>query len=273
VNLDFSSEEDAMRKLRTGLVLAPLVNAMLANSPFVERRRGAFLTQRGDVWLHMDPTRSGTIPPVLASRAPRYLDYVEWALDAGMFLVKREGRVLENTGQSFRDFWTHGFGGERATLADWKAHLNTLFPEVRLKNTLEARMCDSLPRRLAPTVPALFTGLFYDELALARAEELALRLDVDALRAARAALVTQGLAARIGSTPARAFAEQVVQIASDGLGRRARLDAAGQDERVHLAGLEALVGRGVTPAEELLQGLSGAGPFPVSELIARTRLG
>lgn len=271
-NFDFSSEEDALRKLRTSLLLSPLVNAMTANSPFVERRRAEQLSRRGDVWLRMDPARSGLVLPVLVNERPTYRDYVEWALDAGMFLIKRGPRVLRNSGQTFRDFLANGFQGERATLGDWKLHLNTLFPEVRLKNTLEVRGCDALPLRLAPAVPALFTGLFYDDVALGRAEELARSIGVDAVRAARPDLVRRGLAARIGDRSARALAEQVIEIAEGGLRRRARLDAAGRDESVHLAPLAELVGRGVTPAEELLEGLSGDGPFAVDELIRRTRI-
>jgi glutamate--cysteine ligase len=87
----------------------------------------------------MDPSRSGLVERVWRSARPSYRDYVEWALDSGMFLVKRRGQVLANTGQTFRSFMADGFQGERATLADWKLHLNTLFPEVRLKNTLELR--------------------------------------------------------------------------------------------------------------------------------------
>ncbi|HEY8945651.1 MAG TPA: glutamate-cysteine ligase family protein, partial [Polyangiaceae bacterium] len=126
-NFDFSSEEDALRKLRTALMLAPLVNAMTANSPFVEARRAPELSHRGHVWLHMDPSRSGTIRPLLEAARPRYEDYAEWALDAGMFLFKREQRVYTNSGQTFRDFLANGFEGERATLGDWRLHLNTLF--------------------------------------------------------------------------------------------------------------------------------------------------
>lgn len=271
-NFDFFDEEDALRKLRTSLLLSPLINAMTANSPFLERRRALHLSQRGHVWLHMDPSRSGLVRPVLESRKPSYRDYVEWALDAGMFLFKRGARVFTNSGQTFRDFWAHGYQGERATLSDWKLHLNTLFPEARLKNTLEVRACDALPSRLAASVPALFTGILYDERALSEAEKLAATLEIDAVFEARAQLVMHGLSATIGGVSARALAERLVEIADGGLSRRARLDGRGQDERVHLAPLAELVARGTTPAEQLLAALSGQEPFSVQNLIEITRI-
>ena len=40
-NFDYSSEADAMRKLRVSLALQPVVTAMFANSPFYRGRAAA----------------------------------------------------------------------------------------------------------------------------------------------------------------------------------------------------------------------------------------
>jgi glutamate--cysteine ligase len=117
-NFDFSSEADAMHKLVVTLKLSPFINAMTANSPFAEGERAGFKSRRGLVWLNMDPDRSGLIPSLLRHPKPGYREYVEWALDAGMFLIKRGARVIANTGQKFRDFLANGYQGERATFAD-----------------------------------------------------------------------------------------------------------------------------------------------------------
>jgi glutamate--cysteine ligase len=227
---------------------------------------------RGNVWLHMDPARSGLVRRVLENRHAGYHDYVEWALDAGMFLFKRDGKVITNTGQTFRDFLSNGFGKERATLGDWKVHLNTLFPEVRLKNTIELRSCDALPHALTPAISALAAGLFYDERALIEAEDLMASLGLEAIERARPELVTHALRASIAGLPASALGEQLLEIARGGLERRARLDANGASEVIYLDPLLALVRAGLTPADRLLEGLSGDGPFPAHELIARCRI-
>ncbi len=272
VNIDYESEADAMRKLRVGLLLSPLLHAMLANSPFIEGRTSELKSLRGNVWLHMDPARSGLVPRVLAHRRPRYREYVEWALDAGMFLFKRGERAYANTGQTFRDFWANGFEGQRATLADWKLHLNTLFPEVRLKNTIELRACDALPLDLTPAVSAFAAGIFYDERALAEAEDLAESLGHDAVSQARPALVQRALEASIGGLPARALAERLLDITKGGLERRARLNEAGESEAVYLELLSGLIARGQTPADRLRALLPGAGPHAASALVAATRI-
>jgi glutamate--cysteine ligase len=250
-NFDYASEEDAMRKMQVALKLSPVFQAIFANSPFIGGRVSELRSERLDVWLNMDPGRSGLIPNLWSSERPRYRDYVEWALDAGMFFFKRGPRLLLNTGQTFRDFLAHGFEGERATHADWFRHLTTLFPEVRLKSTLEVRTCDAQSEALSMAVPALFTGILYDERALGEAEEMAREVTLRAALASRAEIPRLGLNARLGARPVRELAERLVEISGAGLARRARLDAHGDDETIYLRPLIKLVAAGLSPADEL----------------------
>jgi glutamate--cysteine ligase len=251
-NFDYSSEEDAMRKLVVITKLAPVFQAITANAPFAEGRVSQLKSERLDVWLHMDPSRSGLIARLWNSKRPRYRDYVEWALDAGMFFIKRDERLVLNTGQTFRDFLAHGFEGVTATQGDWTRHLATLFPDVRLKTTLEVRTCDALPEALTMAVPALFTGLLYDDAALAAAEELGSRVSLADAEASRVEIPRLGLQGRLGDRPLRDIAERLLELAGGGLSRRARRNEQGEDESVYLRPLAALVGAGQTPADLLV---------------------
>lgn len=271
-NFDYSSETDALQKLGVMLRLSPIVHAMTACAPFIEGRVSQRKSERGDVWLHMDPSRSGLVRRVWESARPSYSDYVEWALDAGMFLFRRGDEFVHNTGQTFRSFLADGFDGHRATRADWSLHVNTLFPEGRLKRTLEARSGDTPPLHLVGAIPALFTGLLYDAEALGEAAELSLSLGHDEVQAARSALVTEGLTARIGDRPVLPLARRVFEIASGGLRRRSRLDASGRDETVHLQALGELLEAGRSPADEMTVGLSPGQPIAAAEVIRRTRI-
>lgn len=270
-NFDFSSEADAMRKLRVALRLAPVTTAMFANSPFYEGKLWGGKSYRAHVWLDVDRDRQGLVPSVLHEEAT-YADYIGWALDAPMFLIKREGAVVENTGQSFRSFWQRGFQEHRATQSDWEMHLNTLFPEVRLKRTLEVRGADSLPIELACALPALWTGILYDEQALAEADALSRNFTFDELSALREQIPRLALGVSFRGKPLADLAQRLLEISEGGLARRARLSHDGQDERIHLARLRKLVEHGRCPADDLIDGLNEGAEGLTGEILRRAKI-
>ncbi len=252
-NFDYGTEAEAMRLLRIGLKLSPLTTAMFAGSPWKERVAFGGVTYRGRVWLDVDPDRSGLVPSMWADDA-RFATYVEWALDVPMFLFKRDGVKHANTGQTFRSFWKDGFQGERPTQSDWQTHLNTLFPEVRLKKTIEIRGADAQQRPLACALPALWTGIYYDARALDEAEAMVADWTHAEVSESRAGVWHDGLRAPFRGAPLVKLAERLIEIAEGGLERRAKARASdGKDERVHLARLKALVSAGRTPADDLLE--------------------
>ncbi len=57
-------------------------------------------------------------------------------------------------------------------MSDWADHLTTLFPDVRLKRFLEMRGADGGPWSRLCALPALWTGLLYDQASLDAAWEL-----------------------------------------------------------------------------------------------------
>ncbi|HZU83515.1 MAG TPA: glutamate-cysteine ligase family protein [Polyangiaceae bacterium] len=270
-NFDYGSEVDAMRKMRVALMLSPLTTAMFANSPWKEGAPHGGLTYRGRTWLDVDPDRTGLLPSLWKADA-RFDDYVEWALDVPMFLFKRGGHAVANTGQTFRSFMSSGFEGHRATLDDWTLHLNTLFPEVRLKKTIEIRGGDAQSTELACALPALWTGIFYDDDALAQAEALVDGWTHDELVALRERAWRDGLRTPFRGAPLAVVAERVVEMADGGLARRARVDASTRkDERVHLTRLKKLVAAGRTPADVLLEKV-GQAADPAAEMLERAAL-
>ena len=247
-NYDYKSERDALRKLVVALKLSPLIHALLANSPFYEGASSGKKSLRGDVWRRMDPSRSGLIPVLWNNPQPGYEDYVEWSLDAGMFLIWRDGEAIKNTGQTFRDFLEHGYQGHRATLSDYRLHLSTLFPEIRLKNTLEVRPCDALPIELSLSALGLWTGILYGEEALRLAEDFCAQLDSETIEQARPELTARGLHAPLLKDQSTwALGEQLFEIARRGLIERAR------GEERYLGPIAELLETRKCPADLLLE--------------------
>jgi glutamate--cysteine ligase len=270
-NFDYGSEEDAMRKMRVALRLSPIVTAIFANSPFCEGKVTGRRSERAEVWLSVDPDRQGLLPSLWKADSS-FEDYVEWALDVPMFLIKRDGKVVANTGQTFRAFWAEGFQGEKADIHDWELHLNTLFPEVRLKHTIEVRGNDSQTVPLAAAIPALFTGILYDGRALDEAENLVASFTFDEMQALRADVAKRALLAQLRGRPIADMAQTLLGIAKGGLARRGRRSQDGRDETVHLAHLEPLVERAQCPADVLLADFPVAPSRFTNEVIRRTKL-
>ncbi len=257
-NLDYDSEADAMRKLRVSLVVQPIVTAMFANSPLVEGSVGPRKCERAAVWLGMDPDRSGLLP-FAWERGASFQSYVEWALDVPMFMIRRGDEAIEATHLRFREFLASGLGGHHATRADWETHLNTLFPEARLKRTIELRGADAQPPDLVCAVSALWKGLLYDETALAALETLTADLRFSDVESARPAIAERALQAPLAGKKVQQWAERLVELARAGLVRLGVPGGGASDESVHLDVLARLVASGRTPADVLLARIRATG--------------
>jgi glutamate--cysteine ligase len=137
-------------------------------------------------------------------------------------------------------------------MGDWKNHLSTLFPEVRLKTYLEMRGADGGPWRRLCALPALWVGLLYDQTSLDAAKDLIATWTAEERQALRDAVPRTALATRFRKRKVLDIAKEVVAMARDGLRRRAMAGNASLDETAYLGPIEETLALGRTPAENLL---------------------
>ena len=260
VNLDYSSEADMVKKLRVSLALQPLATALFANSPFYEGKPNGRMSNRAHVWTDTDNARSG-IPAVFFEEGFGFERYVNWLIDeVPMYFVYRDG-YIDVAGRSFRDFLNGNLGNTaagEASIGDFADHMTTAFTDVRLKRFLEMRGADAGSTAMMVAQSALWVGLLYDDAALDAAAALVRRHDWREFVALRAVVPTSGMATRWQSGTLRDLGREVVAIAHDGLAARARRNAAGADETIHLAPLQDIVNGGPTQAEHWLSRFNGA---------------
>ena len=254
-NLDYSSEADMAQKFRVSLALQPLATALFANSPFTEGRPNGYLSYRSHIWSDTDPQRTGMLPFVF-DEGFGYEGYVDYILDVPMYFVFRDGKYIDASGLSFRDFLDGRLSvlpGEKPRQSDWWDHLSTAFPEVRLKSFLEMRGADGGPWNRICALPALWVGLLYDQGALDAAWDLVRDWTMEEREALRNAVPKLGLDAPIGGGGTlRDIAPEVLRIARAGLTSRAMLNSGGDNETGFLGTLDDIVASGKVPAQRLL---------------------
>jgi glutamate--cysteine ligase len=254
VNLDFGSEADMVHKFRTSLALQPIATALFANSPFVDGQPNGYVSYRSHVWEDTDPDRTGMLPFVFDDDMG-FERYTQYMLDVPMYFIYRDGRYIDASGQSFRDFLAGklpALPGQLPNLKDWEDHLTTAFPEVRLKRFLEMRGADGGPWARLCALPALWAGLLYHQPSLDAAWDIARDWSMEERLKLRMDVPQQGLQASIRGRTVQAIALEVIELARNGLNARGRLNSAGDNETGFLNPLQEVADRGQTPAERKL---------------------
>lgn len=223
VNLDFDSEEDMVRKFRVSMALQPLIIALFANSSVVEGQDSGFASYRAHIWEDTDPDRCGVLPFIF-EEGMGFERYVDYMLDVPMFLIERNGQLVDMAGKSFREYIDGNLPENEAytpELADWETHLSTAFPEVRLKKYLELRGADSVPPPLLYALPAFWVGLLYDVQSLTAAEDMISGWSPQDHVDFRHQVARDGLDTHVphSSLTIRQFAPSVIALARQGLER------------------------------------------------------
>ncbi len=255
VNLDFASEADMVKKFRVSLALQPIATALFADSPFTEGQPNGYLSYRSHIWTDTDTDRTGMLDFVFDDGFG-YERYVDYLLDVPMYFSYRDGRYIDASGQSFRDFLRGelpALPGALPTLRDWSDHMTTAFPEVRMKKFLEMRGADGGPWNRLCALPAFWVGLLYDDAALDAAWDLVKDFSLDERNALRDGVPKLALHVPFRNGTLRDLAREAVKIAAAGLQRRARLNAKGIDESRFLDPLIDVVESGQTAAERKLE--------------------
>ena len=258
-NLDFSSEADMVKKMRVSCALQPLVTALCAASPFVDGKPSGYLSSRAACWVDTDPARTG-IPASVFDDDFGFESYTEWALDAPMYLIIRDGEYINCAGLSFRDFLDGklpALPGERPTMDDWETHIGTLFPEVRLKQFLEMRGADAGPQPWICALPALWKGLLYNKEALEQAWQMIAGWTHAEVLQLRSEVPRTAFSTIFRDTDVHKLCEQMLDISRTGLERIHALNSHGENETIFLNPMMHAVTHKKTQAETWLDAYHG----------------
>jgi glutamate--cysteine ligase len=158
VSLDWSG--DPARHWRLLNALAPWTLALFANSALYRGEPSGERSFRARVWRELDGGRTG----IFRGGGDPVAEYLRFAVEAPALLLPG----AEQGWPSFAECNARG----AVSLADWKAHLTTLFPEVRPKGFVEVRSADAVAPEWYAAPLVFLAGLSYHAPAQAAALEL-----------------------------------------------------------------------------------------------------
>jgi glutamate--cysteine ligase len=157
--LDLGDEPPARWRLLNALT--PVLTAVFANASLYEGMASGFESYRRQVWSALDSSRTGV--EMCGDGDPA--EYLRFALDAAAFLEDGAGPA-----PSAREKFRTG----AMTPEGWRAHLTTLFPEVRPRGYFELRTVDALDSAWYAAPLVFVSGLVLDR---HNARELDARLE------------------------------------------------------------------------------------------------
>jgi len=264
VNLDYTSEEEAIEMLRVALLVAPVSHALFANSPFMEGKQTDFLSMRAEIWRHTDAVRTG----LLSEAFEKGFDFsayaaLLWRLPL-MFVTNERKEVVNAQGMSLQEISEGKLSGVKASQANMRSAVQQLFTEARLKpGYVEIRSIDGQLPAYRLAAAAFWLGLLYD----AEARQIALKLlgsipsdqreklSVDASRA--------GLKTQIKNDSLLSIAVKLVAASEEGLKKRRN------NEEVFLIPLKENLEKGLSPADILLDKFKHRWQGQLSEMLKK----
>ena len=168
---DFSSEEDAMRKLKISNMLSPFMTAMFANSPIRGGVDTGYKSFRALSWLNTDNERCGFCNKLQDDFS--FDDYISYVMETPVIFINRENGPININGKiNFKEFMISGYNGYDATLEDYLLQANLCFPDVRLRNFVELRNHDCGSKQTPYAILAIYKGVLHNSSAMSEIEEL-----------------------------------------------------------------------------------------------------
>ena len=216
VGIDFSSEEDAMRKFRVANLMMPFVTAMYANSKIRGGVDTGYKSFRALSWLNCDNERCGFATGF--NDGITFRSYIDKVLDTPMIFINRENRTVSLNGRlTFRQFMKEGYEGFEADIDDWKLHANLFFPEVRLRNFIEIRNHDCVGNGLEYSIPAFYKGIMYNSDSLSEVEKILCKFSSNQINELRYNVARYAINAKISKYTAADICRELLMIAYQGL--------------------------------------------------------
>lgn len=255
VSLDYSSEKDLLKKLQVSTALQPIIAILFASSPIVEGKVIPAQSYRNVIWNSVYPGRCG-IDLYLNEENLSLEAYIHALIHRPMIFIIRDGKYIDAQGGTFAEFMQGklaSFPNQIPTSKDLSGLISTFYPDVRLKQVLEMRSADCAPLPLLKALPAIWTGLLYDEESLNELVDLTADWTYEEHSQLRSDCPTFGLSTIFRSNKINILLKRIIELGIQGLQKRNIKNADGATEDIYLLPLVHIMDSGKTTADYIVE--------------------
>merc|ERR1711991_159555 len=253
LNIDYSSEEDFIKKFRVANSIVPIVIALFANSSIVEKKNSNYLSYRSKVW--QSTSRGGL--PKLFFEDMNFEKYANFVINFPILFIQNENQYISGRKYIFKDFMEgkiQEIGNRLPTETDLTTHLSTIFTENRVKKYIELRSMDTCGSDCLCAGPAFNIGMLYGNLD--EVYELISTWDNNKIINAYLEAPKKGFNTQLMGKDLLYWSSILLDLSRKGLENRDVLSKKGNNETVFLNHLQKVIDNKTTNADHMISKFS-----------------
>ena len=253
LNIDYSSENDFIKKFKVVNSIVPISIALFANSSIVEKKKSNYLSYRSKVWQN---TARGGLPKLFFEEM-NFEKYSEFVMNFPILFIQDNEKYISGKKYKFKDFMEKKISEinyRLPTEKDLTIHLSTIFTENRLKKYIELRSMDTCGWDCLCAGPAFFIGMIYGNLE--EVYELVSKWEKNKIINAYLEAPQKGLNTQLMGKDLLHWSSILLNLSRKGLEKRDVLNKSGKNETLFLNHLQKVINNKTTNAEHMINKFS-----------------
>ena len=253
LNIDYSSEEDFIKKFKIINSITPISIALFANSSIVEKKNSNYLSYRSKVWQN---TSRGGLPKLFFEKLD-FEKYADFVMNFPILFIKNGENYISGQKYTFKDFMDGKIieiNNRLPNKSDLAIHLSTIFTENRLKKYIELRSMDTCGWDCLCAGPAFFIGILYENLD--EIYSLISKWDKDKIINAYLDAPKKGFNTQLMNKDLFYWASTLLNLSKKGLEKRDVLNKTKKNETIFLNHLNKIIDDKLTNAEHMINKFS-----------------
>ena len=253
LNIDYSSENDFIKKFKVVNSVVPISIALFANSSIVEKKRSDYLSYRAKVWQN---TSRGGLPKIFLDNL-NFEKYADFVMDFPILFIEQKKKLISGKNYLFKDFMKgkiNEIDNSLPSKKDLSTHLSTIFTENRLKKYIELRSMDTCGWDCLCAGPAYFIGMLYGNLD--ETYELISRWDKNKTLNAYLEAPKKGFNTQLMGKDLLYWSSALLDISKKGLEKRDVVNKSKKNESIFLNHLQKLIDNKTTNADHMISKFS-----------------